>query len=89
MGRNNEPSFNNNIKESARLAQSVERETLNLKAAGSTPALGSIPDASQSLRYFAFFFAFSHFLLDMPPLTRKSHMNWFICLGAPDHSFAR
>ncbi|KAI3325749.1 hypothetical protein HD806DRAFT_455925 [Xylariaceae sp. AK1471] len=31
----------------ARLAQSVERETLNLKVAGSTPALGSIPDASQ------------------------------------------
>ncbi|KAI1186703.1 hypothetical protein F5B17DRAFT_351608 [Nemania serpens] len=32
---------------SARLAQSVERETLNLKVAGSTPASGSIPDASQ------------------------------------------
>ncbi|KAI2630352.1 hypothetical protein GGS26DRAFT_107498 [Hypomontagnella submonticulosa] len=32
----------------ARLAQSVERETLNLKVAGSTPASGSIPDASQS-----------------------------------------
>ncbi|KAI0118335.1 hypothetical protein GGR51DRAFT_212641 [Nemania sp. FL0031] len=31
----------------ARLAQSVERETLNLKVAGSTPALGSIPNASQ------------------------------------------
>ncbi|KAI3331587.1 hypothetical protein HD806DRAFT_529371 [Xylariaceae sp. AK1471] len=31
---------------SARLAQSVERETLNLKVAGSTPALGSIPNAS-------------------------------------------
>ncbi|KAI1758273.1 hypothetical protein F4782DRAFT_19143 [Xylaria castorea] len=31
----------------ARLAQSVERETLNLKVAGSTPASGSIPDASQ------------------------------------------
>ncbi|KAI2628765.1 hypothetical protein GGR54DRAFT_362089 [Hypoxylon sp. NC1633] len=30
----------------ARLAQSVERETLNLKVAGSTPASGSIPDAS-------------------------------------------
>ncbi|OTA59262.1 hypothetical protein K449DRAFT_436227 [Hypoxylon sp. EC38] len=29
----------------ARLAQSVERETLNLKVAGSTPASGSIPDA--------------------------------------------
>ncbi|KAH8908076.1 hypothetical protein BR93DRAFT_593413 [Coniochaeta sp. PMI_546] len=28
----------------ARLAQSVERETLNLKVAGSTPASGSIPD---------------------------------------------
>jgi hypothetical protein len=27
----------------ARLAQSVERETLNLKVAGSTPASGSIP----------------------------------------------
>ncbi|KAJ8124683.1 hypothetical protein O1611_g8956 [Lasiodiplodia mahajangana] len=32
----------------ARLAQSVERETLNLKVAGSTPASGSIPDASQA-----------------------------------------
>ncbi|KAI1812046.1 hypothetical protein GGS20DRAFT_48492 [Poronia punctata] len=31
----------------ARLAQSVERETLNLKVAGSTPASGSIPDASK------------------------------------------
>ncbi|KAI2626259.1 hypothetical protein GGS21DRAFT_493467 [Xylaria nigripes] len=31
---------------SARLAQSVERETLNLKVAGSTPASGSIPDAA-------------------------------------------
>jgi hypothetical protein len=35
----------------ARLAQSVERETLNLKAAGSTPALGSIPDAFRSMEY--------------------------------------
>ncbi|KAI0435651.1 hypothetical protein F4803DRAFT_296098 [Xylaria telfairii] len=35
---------------SARLAQSVERETLNLKVAGSTPASGSIPDASQLTR---------------------------------------
>ncbi|KAI0141467.1 hypothetical protein BJ166DRAFT_541625 [Pestalotiopsis sp. NC0098] len=39
-------AFFSNKQESARLAQSVERETLNLKAAGSTPALGSIPDAS-------------------------------------------
>ena len=31
---------------SARLAQSVERETLNLKVAGSTPASGSIPDVA-------------------------------------------
>ena len=29
----------------ARLAQSVERETLNLKVVGSTPTSGSIPDA--------------------------------------------
>ena len=34
------------------LAQSVERETLNLKAAGSTPASGSIPDASYLVGYF-------------------------------------
>jgi hypothetical protein len=50
----------------ARLAQSVERETLNLKAAGSTPALGSIPDAfcsTEQIRLsFAFFFFFNfHF----------------------------
>ena len=31
----------------ARLAQSVERETLNLKVVGSTPTSGSIPDVQQ------------------------------------------
>ena len=31
---------------SARLAQSVERETLNLKVVGSTPTSGSIPGGS-------------------------------------------
>ena len=40
----------------ARLAQSVERKTLNLKAAGSTPALGSIPneDISDVHKLFCF-----------------------------------
>ena len=33
------------MRSNARLAQSVERETLNLKVAGSTPASGSNPDA--------------------------------------------
>ncbi|KAK1783142.1 hypothetical protein QBC45DRAFT_400888 [Copromyces sp. CBS 386.78] len=32
----------------ARLAQSVERETLNLKVVGSTPTSGSIPDVPGS-----------------------------------------
>ncbi|KAI0395844.1 hypothetical protein F5Y17DRAFT_168022 [Xylariaceae sp. FL0594] len=45
--RDTRPGSNNQHKP-ARLAQSVERETLNLKVAGSTPASGSIPDASQS-----------------------------------------
>ena len=50
---------------SARLAQSVERETLNLKVAGSTPASGSIPDASSSegtseLIFFGGFFRNTH-----------------------------
>ncbi|KAI1489980.1 hypothetical protein F5X96DRAFT_638477 [Biscogniauxia mediterranea] len=40
----------------ARLAQSVERETLNLKVAGSTPASGSIPDASLITVGASFFF---------------------------------
>ena len=39
----------------ARLAQSVERETLNLKVVGSTPTSGSIPDVEQHLLFFAFF----------------------------------
>ncbi|GAW17755.1 hypothetical protein ANO14919_072220 [Xylariales sp. No.14919] len=40
-------ALNHSESQSARLAQSVERETLNLKVAGSTPASGSIPDAPQ------------------------------------------
>ncbi|KAI1817681.1 hypothetical protein GGS20DRAFT_483316 [Poronia punctata] len=45
-------------------SQSVERETLNLKVAGSTPALGSIPDALQltgdsSLPFFFLLLFFS------------------------------
>ncbi|KAI1093081.1 hypothetical protein F5B19DRAFT_451981, partial [Rostrohypoxylon terebratum] len=47
----------------ARLAQSVERETLNLKVAGSTPASGSIPDASLPKRYFESYF-FADFFTD-------------------------
>src|SRR5690606_33435915 len=47
------------------LAQSVERETLNLKAAGSTPASGSIPYASESTRIpFFFFLSLSAFLIN-------------------------
>ncbi|KAI1807529.1 hypothetical protein F4811DRAFT_476775 [Daldinia bambusicola] len=51
---------------SARLAQSVERETLNLKVAGSTPASGSIPDASQltgisnHITFFVYFLLLWH-----------------------------
>ena len=65
---------------SARLAQSVERETLNLKVAGSTPASGSIPDApSQKVlrtNFFAsrgFFGFFFHFLLPFVAISRTSH----------------
>ena len=49
-------TFNNSL--NARLAQSVERETLNLKVAGSTPASGSIPDAlhPEAIAAFDFFF---------------------------------
>ncbi|KAI0909586.1 hypothetical protein F4823DRAFT_421185 [Ustulina deusta] len=47
---------------SARLAQSVERETLNLKVAGSTPASGSIPDASQYTEISNEFFVLHSFL---------------------------
>ena len=36
------------FKTTARLAQSVERETLNLKVVGSTPTSGSIPDVPGS-----------------------------------------
>ncbi|KAI1076909.1 hypothetical protein F5B20DRAFT_554206 [Whalleya microplaca] len=51
------------------LAQSVERETLNLKVAGSTPALGSIPNASQftgicNHNILFFFIAFSSYLFN-------------------------
>ncbi|KAL0469599.1 hypothetical protein QR685DRAFT_294365 [Neurospora intermedia] len=37
----------------ARLAQSVERETLNLKVVGSTPTSGLIPDVSIRPLFFA------------------------------------
>ena len=43
----------------ARLAQSVERETLNLKVVGSTPTSGSIPDVpSRTTSYFFGIFCF-------------------------------
>ncbi|KAK3350535.1 hypothetical protein B0H65DRAFT_90814 [Neurospora tetraspora] len=42
----------------ARLAQSVERETLNLKVVGSTPTSGSIPDVPSGTTS-----SFWHFLL--------------------------
>ena len=50
----------------ARLAQSVERETLNLKVAGSTPASGSIPDASLITVGASFFFLHYFFVVWMP-----------------------
>ena len=40
-----EDDCSSTMRSNARLAQSVERETLNLKVAGSTPASGSNPDA--------------------------------------------
>ncbi|KAK3503284.1 hypothetical protein B0T13DRAFT_125709 [Neurospora crassa] len=39
----------------ARLAQSVERETLNLKVVGSTPTSGSIPGVQTRLSFCTFF----------------------------------
>ena len=52
----------------ARLAQSVERETLNLKVVGSTPTSGSIPDVpSRTTSPFLYFgkrlYLFGLFLL--------------------------
>ena len=44
----------------ARLAQSVERETLNLKVVGSTPTSGSIPDVQQHLHFLLFFWSVEH-----------------------------
>ncbi|KAK3342598.1 hypothetical protein B0H65DRAFT_224083 [Neurospora tetraspora] len=50
----------------ARLAQSVERETLNLKVVGSTPTSGSIPGVSKRPFFLRFctscFGEFSFFL---------------------------
>ena len=46
----------------ARLAQSVERETLNLKVAGSRPALGSIPNAPNKVGRANFYFYFFIFI---------------------------
>ena len=54
------------MRSNARLAQSVERETLNLKVAGSTPASGSNPDALLSQKHHSnsqYFFVFLSFLL--------------------------
>ena len=39
----------------ARLAQSVERETLNLKVVGSTPTSGSIPGGEMRFLFFLHF----------------------------------
>ncbi|KAH8912270.1 hypothetical protein BR93DRAFT_70168 [Coniochaeta sp. PMI_546] len=50
----------------ARLAQSVERETLNLKVAGSTPASGSIPDATSQKGAFLLLPFFGFFSLCFP-----------------------
>ncbi|KAK8017109.1 hypothetical protein PG993_015298 [Apiospora rasikravindrae] len=61
------PHLQQQQQEPAWLAQSVERETLNLKAAGSTPASGSIPDASYSVGY-VFFLTFLPFLSMLFPL---------------------
>ena len=61
------PTFNNNRISLARLAQSVERETLrnlhHLKVVGSTPTSGSIPGPRLDCIFFVPFFFFPLFLL--------------------------
>ena len=61
------PTFNNNRISLARLAQSVERETLrnlhHLKVVGSTPTSGSIPGPRLDCIFFILFFLFPLFLL--------------------------
>ena len=48
------PIFKQMAAYAARLAQSVERETLNLKVVGSTPTSGSIPDVSKRPLFLRF-----------------------------------
>jgi hypothetical protein len=48
------------MKHQARLAQSVERQTLNLVVVGSSPTVGGFPFFWEE---FLFFFCFSFFLL--------------------------
>ncbi|PYI32789.1 hypothetical protein BP00DRAFT_142330 [Aspergillus indologenus CBS 114.80] len=57
----------------ARLAQSAERETLNLKVAGSTPALGL--SFSSFLSFSLPMCAVSHLILDQKP---SRHVSWEI-----------
>ena len=54
----------------ARLAQSVERKTLNLEAAGSTPASGSIPVL---LRFFFGDITFTRSYFRRKPLYMRSN----------------
>ncbi|KAI0406705.1 hypothetical protein F4802DRAFT_557193 [Xylaria palmicola] len=98
-------SLNPHVVHNARLAQSVERETLNLKVAGSTPALGSIPDASQfnwelqpQVFFFSLLFPISFllsFLSLFSPLLSSSFSFFVISpalpfLGlSPNHPLAR
>ena len=61
---------------SARLAQSVERETLNLKVVGSTPTSGSIPGGSLGSSLFAFLHFPSPILLHLHPLISSYTLNF-------------
>ncbi|KAL4964624.1 uncharacterized protein BDV14DRAFT_73834 [Aspergillus stella-maris] len=68
------------LQQLARLAQSVERETLNLKAAGSSPALGYLfafcIDSIWSLR--CYLVAFKNFFLVRPGRMDARRMRWRI-----------
>ncbi|KAK3367622.1 hypothetical protein B0H63DRAFT_84523 [Podospora didyma] len=59
----------------ARLAQSVERETLNLKVVGSTPTSGSIPGGGFPL----FLFALRRKSGELPSLTFVHLFSYSFC----------
>ena len=64
----------------ARLAQSVERETLNLKVVGSTPTSGSIPDVQQYPFFFAVFSPLNHRVLFALRLSSLFWFAYFLCV---------